>query len=142
MTLKSYSPKNVSVSGDAELIDTWNSVSVDYDNDRWGMSEATTGELTRTRHEGKLGTITLELPQTTTNNSTLNSMVAEQDAVSIGPIPGTISMTIKDNWGRSLHTIAKATLMKKPTCDFSNDPSDRSWVFKGELDNHKIGGND
>jgi len=141
MALKSYSPKNVSISGDAELITSWQNVSVEYDEDRWGFTEATTGEVTRTRHEGKLGTISITLPQTTTDNEAMNSLVAEQDAVEVGAIPPTIALTIKDNWGNSIHVMPEATLVKKPSCEFSTDPNDREWVFKGELENHTVGGN-
>ena len=142
MGLRSYSPKNVTVSGDAELITSWQSATVEYDEDRWGFTEATTGEVTRTRHEGKLGTITLVLPQTTTDNGAVNELTLEQDTVEIGAVTPTIALTINDNWGNSLHSIPEATLVKKPSCEFSADPSDREWIFKGELDNHTIGGND
>lgn len=142
MTLKSYSPKNVTISGDASLITSWQSCTVEYQEDRWNFTEATTGEVTRSRHEGKLGTLTIVLPQTTTDNESVNSLVSEQDAVEVGIIPPTIALTVKDNWGRSIHSIPQATLVKKPSCEFSADPSDREWMFRGELDNHTVGGND
>ena len=141
MALKSYSPRNVTISGDSELLTSWQSATVEYDEDRWGFSEAATGEVTRTRHEGKLGTITIVLPQTSTDNEAVNTLTLEQDATEVGDIPPTIALTIKDNWGTSLHSIPEATLVKKPSCEFSMDPSDREWVFKGEIDNHTVGGN-
>lgn len=141
MTLKSYSPKNVTVSGDSETIVSWESVGVEYDEDRWKFQEAATGEVTRTRHEGKLGTITFVFPQTSNDNDVLNSLVAEQDATELGDIPPTISLLVKDNWGNSLHSMPQATLLKKPKSDYESDPTDREWVFKGELENHTVGGN-
>lgn len=142
MTLKSYSPANMTISGDAQLITSWESVDVEYDDDRWKFSNAATGEVTRIRQESLLGTIRIVLPQTTTDNDSVNSLTTEQDSVGIGPVPPTIALNLKDNWGNSVHTISEATLIKKPKAEFSKDPKDREWVFKGELNNHKVGGNE
>lgn len=141
MTLKSYSLVNVATSADGELIKSHNGVEVEYQEDRWKFSEAATGEVTRARSDGRLGTITIKNPQTSMDNSKLDDLIAEQDAIGVGAIPKTVSLQIKDNWGKSLHSMPQATLVKKPKADYSKDPTDRVWVFKGELTNHTVGGN-
>ena len=81
------------------------------------------------------------MPQTTTDNAILNKMTADQDETLSSMIPSTIAFLIKDNWGYSIHGMAEATLVKKPKAEYSKDPNDRIWVFKGELTNHKVQGN-
>ena len=140
MVLKSYSPKNVICTNDEGPIQHWDELTVEYEEDRWDFSAAATGEATRTRNESKLGTITLKLPQTSTGNSELDHLTEAHDRVIVGPIPETTALTVKDQWGKSLHYMAEATLIKKPSCNYAKDPGDREWVFKGELTNHIVRG--
>lgn len=141
MTVKSYSPKNVVCTANASIIQAFNNVDVDLDEERWKFSAATTGQVTRTRNESRLGTITFTFPQTTSDNEVLDNMTTEHDSTTLGNPPAFVKIQIKDNWGKSLHTMPQATLVKKPKAEYGDDVTDREWQFKGEIIDHTVGGN-
>lgn len=136
---RTYSPKDVSVVVDGFKIDTFQSVTVDFAEDRISHNAAATGESTRVINANNLGTITLVLPQTSVKNSELmdvyNSILAEYAAGKFAPVK------IKDKLGNSAHAIMQASIKKVPASPYEKDSADRTWVIEGDLTEHEVRGN-
>jgi len=133
MGLKDYIPGEMSVVVGTAIVNDWESLDVEYDDDFWKFSQGSGGEITRTKNSSRLGTITVELPQTQEANLILSTAAEGND---------TINCSIVDINGNSVHVITKATVLRKPNSPYSKDESStREWKLKGSLDINVIGGN-
>lgn len=138
---KTYSPADVEVIiGDNTLLDTFNSVEVAMEEDKISHSVAATGQSTRVINASKLGTITLVLPQTTTDNA---KILAEYKDILANYAKGKFtSIQVKDKLGNSLHRINKASINRVADTTYEKESSDRSWAFGGDVINHDVTGNE
>jgi len=133
MSTKTYDPSLVSVIIGGSIIKSWDIVKVGRDNDRWKMTEGTSGEVTRTKNTSLLGTVTLTLPQASSDNATLSSF---EVAGSLIPC------MIMDKGGTSLHTMPEGTVIKIADAEYGKDATTREWIIKGEIiDPSIVGGN-
>lgn len=134
MTTKSYIPENVSVIIGAGIIQSWNEVTIEMAEDRWTFKAGTTGEVTRTKNANKLGTITLKIPQTSTDNAVLSALYLAG---------AQIPCLIKDNEGTSIHTMPAGTLVKMPNAIYGKESGEIEWQIKGDIPDamNILGGN-
>lgn len=151
MSVKTYAPAEVAVIVGGIIIPDFENIRVSYDNDRFTFSEGSGGESTRVKSSSKLGTIEIELPQTTSANAALAGQDAViKDSVLTNMLPFGITLfedamleiIIQDTKGFSLHVMPQATLMKTPDAEYSkSDAGTRTWTFKGHLSKHIVAGN-
>lgn len=130
--VKSYRPDQVSISVGGSLINSWDKVTISKDNDKWSFQEGTTGELARTKNLGKLGTITIELPQTSSDNSTMSAYEISD---------ATIAVSVIDRSGATVGIIAEGTIVKAPDAEFGKETVNRTWIVKGALEPYVVAGN-
>lgn len=131
--VRTYDKSLVSVIIGGSIIKSWEKVKVTRDNDRWALSTGTSGEITRTKNIGIVGTITITLPQASQDNATLSAF-----EVSGSLIP----CMVLDKGGTSLHTMPEGTVMKIADAEYGTDTTDREWTIKGEIIEPSIvGGN-
>ncbi len=133
MATKTYIPGEVSVIIGTAIINDFESITIEYDEDFWNFSVGSGGEVTRTKNSSRLGTIIVEVPQTIEENLTLSAQAASDD---------TIPVNIIDTSGASVHTITTASILRIPTAGYAkNESGTREWACKGELDVNVVGGN-
>jgi len=130
--LQSYSPKNVIITAGVFLITQWNKVTVKYDEPVWKFDVGCYGKIVRRKINNPLGTITIELPQTAAGNA-YNSASATLTDATLG-IDGVIPILITDLWGGSLHVMTKGSIVQKPEVTYDKNPTNRVWIFRGEMD--------
>ena len=130
--LQSYSPKNVVVTIGVFLMTQWNKVTVSYDAPLWEFKVGCYGKTVRTKVNNPLGTITIELPQTSAgnayNSAYLNALDTELNIDSITPV------FITDLWGGSLHVMIRGSITQIPDSVYDANPVNRSWVIRGDMD--------
>ena len=133
MGVKTYDPLQVSIIIGGSIIKSWDQVVVSRDNDRWNFSEGTSGEVTRTRNAGRLGSIKLVLPQASADNAVLSAF---EVAGSL------IACAVLDKGGSSVHVMPEGTVTRTPDAEYSKEAAQREWLVKGELiDPNTVGGN-
>jgi len=128
---KNYSPGDVSLIIGGSII-KFDSVTVARNEDKNFMSVGTQGEVTRTKNLSNLSTITVVLPQSSSDNAVLSAREVVNDVLSI---------LIKDNGGASLHTMPEGVITGVPSSEYSKEVADREWIFQGDLPVNVIGGN-
>lgn len=148
--VKTYSPAEVALVVGGVPVENFTSIKISYDNDRVKITEGSGGEATRTINVSKMGTIEIELPQTTGANALLSGQdQLFKSSVLSSMIPFNISLfedamipiLVKDNKGFSEHVMNQATLVKAPDATYGMDAGNRTWVYKGSLDVHINAGN-
>lgn len=132
MELKTYDPKEVNVIIGGSIMNSWNTVNVEQEEDDNIMSAGTTGEITRTKNANKLGTITVVLPQTSGDNSILTGLAIGGEVFSI---------MIQDKSGSSVHVMAEAVVGKKASSEYAKESGEREWTFMGGLSTDLPNGN-
>jgi hypothetical protein len=128
---KSYSPGDVSLIIGGSIV-KFDSVTVSRNEDKNTMTVGTQGEVTRTKNLSNLSTITVVLPQSSTDNAVLSAFEVAN---------GVIPILVKDNGGSSLHTMPEAVITGVPGPEYSKEHVQREWVFQGDLPVNVIGGN-
>lgn len=126
-----YSSKDVAVVVDGYIIDTFNKVSVSFNEDRVSHSSASTGHTTRVIQASTLGKIILTLPQTTPRNADLMAVYKNiLDNYATGVFA---SITVKDMLGNSIHKMTEASILRAADADYEKGDTDRVWTFEGDL---------
>ena len=110
----------------------FDSITVSKNEDKNTMTVGTQGEVTRTKNLSNLATITVVLPQSSSNNATLSAFEVANSVVSI---------LVKDNGGLSLHTMPEGVITGVPDSEYGKEVTDRTWIFQGDLPVNVIGGN-
>ena len=127
---KTYIPGEMAVIVSTAIITNWESLNVEYDEDFWNFYAGSGGEITRTKNSSRLGTITVEIPQTSLANKILSV------ACELGTL---IPCSIVDPTNIAAHSIPEATVLRKPSAAYSKtEVSQREWQFKGSLDVNNI----
>ena len=133
MALKTYIPGEMAVIVGAAIVNDFESLSVEYDEDWWNWYVGSGGEATRTKNSSRLGMMTVELPQTSEANAVL-TLAANLD--------DTILINFVDTNGLSVHLMGEGTILRIPTAGYAKTESGtREWQSKGILDINTIGGN-
>lgn len=128
---KTYSPGDVSLIIGGSII-KFDTVTVSRNEEKNLMSVGTQGEVTRTKNLSNLATITVVLPQSSSDNAVLSVREVTNDILSI---------LIKDNGGLSLHTMPEGVITGVPDSEYGKEAAQREWVFQGDLPVNVIGGN-
>lgn len=132
MELKTYDPKEVNIIIGGAIINSWNAVTVEREEDQNIMSAGTSGENTRTKNANNLGTITLTLPQTSGDNGILTGLAVADDVFSV---------MIQDKSGSSVHVMAEAVIGKRPAAEYGKEAGEREWTIMGGLSTDLSNGN-
>ena len=132
MGLKTWDPSQLNVIVGGSIINSWNTVSIDYDEDEQFSSVGSNGEVTRSINASKMGTVTLTLPQASDDNATLSALAEAKSIFSFSTI---------DKSGNSVHVIAQAFMGKRAASEYTKESGEREWTFKGNLDVHLPAGN-
>jgi hypothetical protein len=132
--LKTYDPSQVSIIAGGSIINSWNTVSVELDEDEQFATVGTSGEVTRTINASSLGTITLTVPQSSADNAALQALAT---AKSVFPF----SILDKSGSGLSNHVMAEAFISKRPTAEYAKEHGEREWIIKGSLTTNLVSGN-
>lgn len=130
--MKSYKPGQVSVVIGGTIVKNWNKVIVKREEDNWSFVAGTSGEITRTENQNKLGTIEISMPQASAENASLSAHYVSGSV---------IACAVMDKSGISLHAMPEGTVIKAPDAEYGKEPTERVWIVKGELPVHVIGGN-
>lgn len=131
--MKTYDPSQVSVVIGGAIIKSWNTVTVAMDEDRNVLSAGTTGEATRTKNANRLGTIVIDMPQTSEDNLKLTAELALDV-----PLP----CAIIDTGGNSIHVMPQGVIMKSPDSEYGKENGTREWTVAGNIpDPQIVGGN-
>ena len=128
---KNYSPGDVSLIIGGSIV-KFDAVTVARNEDKNTMTVGTQGEVTRTKNLSNLATITVVLPQSSSNNAILSAFEVANSVVSI---------LVKDNGGLSLHTMPEGVITGVPDSEYGKEVTDRTWIFQGDLPVNVIGGN-
>ncbi len=132
MATKTYSLKDITLIVGSTIVDNFTNISVTMDNDKVTFTEGCNGEVTRTKSGSKLGTIEITLPQTNDAND-MFSLYCNTN--------GLVPVEIKDNNGKSLHSMLQGAIVKMADAGYAIESGDRVWSIKGAIDVNHIGGN-
>lgn len=132
MELKTYDPKEVNIIIGGAIIGSWNTVTVEREEDQNIMSAGTSGENTRTKNANNLGTITVTLPQTSGDNAILTGLAVADDVFSV---------MVQDKSGESIHVMAEAVIGKRPAAEYGKEAGEREWTIMGGLSTDLSNGN-
>lgn len=133
MATKTYDPSQVSLIVGGTIVTNWEKITVEYDEEKWKFGAGSSGEVYRTKNSNPIGTINVELAQTSSDNAAFSGY-AGSDAL--------IPIIVQDGGGTSLHSMTEATCVTVPSAEYAKDDAGtREWSFKGALAVHIIGGN-
>ena len=132
MGLKTWDPSQLNLIVGGSIINSWNTVSIDLDEDEQTSSTGTSGESTRSINASKMGTATLTLPQASDDNATLSALAEAKSIFSLSTI---------DKSGKSIHVMSQAFISKRAASEYTKESGEREWVIKGDLDVHLPAGN-
>lgn len=131
--MKTYDPSEVSVVIGGVIVKSWNEVTVAMEEDRNVLDTGTTGETTRTKNANRLGTIVIDMPQTSEDNLKLSGLLALDV-----PVP----CAVIDSGGFSLHVMPQGVIMKSPDSGYGKENGTREWTITGDIpDPQVVGGN-
>jgi len=131
MALHTYNPKQVACIVSGAVI-KFDEISISKDGEKNMITEGTNGELSRTVKSDRLGTISVTLPQTSSDNAIFAALSATN---------GVYPILIKDNSGASIFAMSEAVLQKDPDVDMTNEAGQITWDFIGEFESYVPGGN-
>ena len=140
--LKNYRPDQVSVIFGAIIIEGYADgtfVSVEHDEDSFNLHVGTDGVGTRTKNSNNSGTITVTLAQSSASNLLLSQSYIADRATPAGT--SVKPLGVADKSGSSLHAAQNAWIQKDPTAEYSNEVTDRVWIFRTDSLNNQHGGN-
>jgi hypothetical protein len=124
--LKTYNPGDVTVAVGGAIIESWNTITAEFDEDQNLMSVGTTGEVTRTKNANRSGRITINVPQTSTDNATLSALAIADANTVVG---------ITDGSGTSVVGMVAGVFVKAPNLVLGKDAADgsRDWILAGKM---------
>lgn len=132
MADKTYDPSEVVLVVGGIILNSWDSISVSKDEEKWTFSVGTLGESTKTKNLSRMHTISITLAQASLDNLSLNSfLIAGLD----------IPVSVIDKNGNSLHIMSKGTVVKPADATYEKESSQREWQIKGDVDISVVGGN-
>lgn len=125
-----YSPKDVVVSFGPLLIsgfaeDTF--VTAEHNSDAYTHKVGADGEVTWSKSADRSGKIELTLMASSSSNAALTAMHAADRLSPIGV--SVLPILIKDNYGYSLATGARARITKMPKAEYGKEVGTRVWTF-------------
>ncbi len=127
MTIKTYSPEDISISvfgrNLQNLADSM--VKIAYSEDAFTYTSGGDGEGTRNKNPNRSGTIVVTLKGSSDDNLFLSGIAAGDYISKLG----TFAVMVKDNNGTSLYTAAEAWIQKPADADFSKEVTDREWTI-------------
>jgi len=127
MSVKNYSPGEVSVIVGGLIIKGKNSVSVEPLAVRWTEDFDVDGGMCLTENKNyKAYKVTLNLHQTAAD--------ANAGLTALYLAGGSLPVIVKDNSGYSVYVLANAKIASRPTGAFEQSPTDRTWTFIGEAE--------
>lgn len=124
--LKTYDPGDVVVAVGGALLASWNQITAEFAEDQNLMSVGTTGETTRTKNANRMGMVTINIPQTSSDNAVLNALALADSVVNV---------SIADKSGTTIITIPEAVFQKAPNIVLGKDAADgsRDWLLTGKM---------
>lgn len=132
MKLKTWDPSQLNLIIGGSIINSWDTVVIDFDEDEQTSSTGTTGESTRSINASKMGSAVLTLPQASADNATLSALAVSKSIFSLSTI---------DKSGNSVHVMAQAFMGKRAAAEYTKESGQREWLIKGDLDVHLPAGN-
>lgn len=130
--MKNYDPNEVSLAVGPYLI-KFDTMTLERDEDRFLYSVGTGGESTRIKNANVLSTLTVEVPQTSSDNDLLSTLYQAGEAISI---------LVKDNLGNTVAAMPLGTISKLPPLSYEKETTTREWMIKGDVpETIFIGGN-
>ena len=130
--MKTYNPSEVSIILGGLIIKSWNTITPERDEEGFLFSTGTSGESTRTKNANKMTTITLVLPQSSSDNDILSGL----------EIAGAlIPVSIIDKSGSTLITMPEGTIVKPASAELGKEAGEREWIIKGDTPVFLVGGN-
>ncbi len=132
--LKTYAPSMVALIVGGSIINSWNTVTVEPDEDRNLISVGTSGEVTRSVNQNRLSTITITLPQTSSDNAILSALEIAN---------GVFPVAIVDRSGTFVALMPEGVMQKAAKAQFGKNAvdGDREWTVKGAVPAVVGGGN-
>lgn len=140
MGLKTYDPKKVSVIVGGKQITGFaetSMVTAAYDEDHYAKVAGVDGEVTRSKSNNPMGSVTLRLMQTSASNGwlqTLRRMDKESDA-------GVVPVLIRDAGGNDLVICREAWVRKTPDMVREKTAQEQEWVLDCADIDVNLGGN-
>ena len=131
MSLKTYDPSEMSIIIGGSIINSWNTVNVELDEDEQAASTGTSGEHTRTINPNNMGTLTLTLPQSSADNAKLQALATSKQI---------FSTMVMDKNGNDVHVMAEAFISKRPPAEYGKEHGEREWIIKGGLSTNLVAG--
>lgn len=137
-----YDPQEVIVSvggADIEGYFTGAFVQITYDNDAFNSVVGASGDVTRSKTDSLMATITLTLMQTSPSNDLLSTILNADLKGRNGA--GVFALVIRDSAsGRTVYTAANAWISKGPDASFDQQDSGRAWTLKAARLESFVGG--
>jgi len=130
--MKTYDPSQVAIVIGTAIVESWNEVDIEFEEDFFNFSTGTTGESTRSKNANRLCTFTLRVPQTSEDNAKLTI---------IETAGSTVEAVITDTSGTSKHVMPQATIVRSPNVSYANESGEIEWVIKGDVALPVVGGN-
>lgn len=124
--MKTYDPLGVVVAVGGALLASWNQVTAEFAEDQNLISTGTTGETTRTKNANRTGMVTINIPQTSSDNAVLNALALANSVVNV---------SIADKSGTTVITIPEAVFTKAPNIVLGKDAEagSRDWILTGKM---------
>jgi len=132
MSVRTYDPSQVSLSFGVSLLTGWDNIRISRAEDSVMFSAGTSGELTRSINQNKLGSLTLTYPQSALDNEILSGYEITKVA---------LPATVVDRGGTTVALMKFGTVVKPPDSDFGKEATQREWVITGELSYWFVGSN-
>lgn len=137
-----YDPDEVIVTvggADIEGFFTGSFIQITYDNPIFNKVVGATGDVTRSKTNSLMATITITLMQTSPSNDLL-STIANADLKGRNGA-GVFPLVIRDSFsGRSVHVAANAWVEKFPDTNYDQQDSGRAWVIAAARLESFVGG--
>jgi len=127
-TVRTYDPSEVSVSVGLTPVTGFADgtfVVCEKDADSFSKVVGIDGIVSRVKTRNRAGSVKITLTQTSPSNDQF-SLIATLDELSN---TGIVPISVKDNNGTSLCTVAWAWVKKIPSLDNGKDLSNREWIF-------------
>ena len=122
--MKNYDPEQISVVIGGSIIKNWNTIVVEFDEERWTFKSGTKGEVTRAKNLNKLGRIGITMDISSDDNDTLSAFFVS-DAVVTG--------FVKDNNGTTIFTMPEGTVAGAPSTSLEKETTEREWNVRGKI---------
>lgn len=124
--LKTYDPSEVVIAVGGALLASWNLMTPEFDEDQNLMSVGTTGETTRTKNANRNGKVTINIPQTSSDNAILSALAIANSVYNV---------SVVDKSGTLVITIPEGVFQRQPNAPTGKDAGEgsRDWVLMGKM---------